>query len=58
MDLWRQILECFMNGIIVKSCLINELIRLIMAVSGESGDAQQFAEYVHKNISLYKMRNG
>jgi len=32
--------------------------RLIMAVSGESGDTTQFAEYVEKNIQLYKMRNG
>jgi len=32
--------------------------RLIMAVSGESGDSSQFAEYVEKNIQLYKMRNG
>jgi len=31
---------------------------LIMAVSGESGDTVQFAEYVEKNIQLYKMRNG
>jgi len=32
--------------------------KLIMAVSGESGDTVQFAEYVEKNIQLYKMRNG
>lgn len=29
-----------------------------MAVSGESGDTVQFAEYIAKNIQLYKMRNG
>ena len=29
-----------------------------MAVSGESGDTSQFAEYIAKNIQLYKMRNG
>merc|ERR1719481_578873 len=29
-----------------------------MAVSGESGDTNQFAEYIAKNIQLYKMRNG
>ena len=29
-----------------------------MAVSGESGDTTQFAEYIAKNIQLYKMRNG
>lgn len=28
-----------------------------MAVSGESGDTTQFAEYIAKNIQLYKMRN-
>ena len=33
-------------------------IRLVMAVSGESGDTTQFAEYIAKNIALYKMRNG
>lgn len=32
--------------------------KLIMAVSGESGDTSQFAEYIQKNIQLYKMRNG
>jgi len=29
-----------------------------MAVTGESGDTTQFAEYIEKNIQLYKMRNG
>nr|QBH72696.1 proteasome subunit beta type [Orthoderella ornata] len=32
--------------------------KLVMAVSGESGDTTQFAEYIAKNIQLYKMRNG
>jgi len=32
--------------------------KLVMAVSGESGDTNQFAEYIAKNIQLYKMRNG
>ncbi|XP_076292067.1 proteasome subunit beta type-2-like [Lasioglossum baleicum] len=32
--------------------------KLVMAVSGESGDATQFSEYIGKNIQLYKMRNG
>ena len=32
--------------------------RLLMAVIGESGDTTQFAEYIEKNIQLYKMRNG
>ncbi|VDI06727.1 20S proteasome subunit beta 4 [Mytilus galloprovincialis] len=31
---------------------------LMMLVSGESGDTVQFAEYMEKNIQLYKMRNG
>lgn len=31
---------------------------LVMAVSGEPGDTTQFAEYIAKNIQLYKMRNG
>lgn len=29
-----------------------------MGVTGEQGDAVQFAEYIAKNIQLYKMRNG
>lgn len=29
-----------------------------MAVAGEPGDTVQFAEYIAKNIQLYKMRNG
>ncbi|KAJ8686200.1 hypothetical protein QAD02_021994 [Eretmocerus hayati] len=32
--------------------------KLVMAVSGESGDAIQFSEYISKNLQLYKMRNG
>ncbi|KAG7302107.1 hypothetical protein JYU34_013568 [Plutella xylostella] len=32
--------------------------RLVMAVVGDSGDTNQFAEYIAKNIQLYKMRNG
>ncbi|XP_048757802.1 proteasome subunit beta type-2-like [Ostrea edulis] len=31
---------------------------LVMLVSGESGDTVQFAEFISKNIQLYKMRNG
>ena len=29
-----------------------------MLVTGEAGDTVQFAEYIEKNIQLYKMRNG
>jgi len=32
--------------------------RLLMAVAGEGGDTVQFAEYIAKNIQLYRMRNG
>jgi 20S proteasome alpha/beta subunit len=32
--------------------------KLVMAICGESGDTTQFAEYIAKNIQLYKMRNG
>jgi 20S proteasome subunit beta 4 len=28
-----------------------------MAISGEQGDTNQFAEYIAKNVQLYKMRN-
>jgi len=31
---------------------------LVMAVCGEPGDTGQFAEFIEKNIQLYKMRNG
>lgn len=31
--------------------------RTVLAVCGEGGDADQFAEYIQKNIKLYKMRN-
>lgn len=29
-----------------------------MGVTGTSGDTSQFAEYIGKNVQLYKMRNG
>lgn len=32
--------------------------RLVMGVIGDLGDTTQFAEYISKNIQLYKMRNG
>uniref|UniRef100_T1J2E8 Proteasome subunit beta n=1 Tax=Strigamia maritima TaxID=126957 RepID=T1J2E8_STRMM len=32
--------------------------KLLMLVCGEEGDTVQFAEYISKNIQLYKMRNG
>ena len=32
--------------------------RLIMAVCGDPGDTPQFAEFIEKNIQLYKIRNG
>jgi 20S proteasome subunit beta 4 len=32
--------------------------KLMMAICGESGDTNNFAEYIAKNIQLYKMRNG
>jgi len=31
---------------------------LVMAICGEPGDTGQFAEFIEKNIQLYKMRNG
>jgi len=30
----------------------------VMAISGDSGDCVQFAEYIAKNIQLYRIRNG
>ncbi|XP_066931503.1 proteasome subunit beta type-2-like [Clytia hemisphaerica] len=30
----------------------------LMTINGESGDATNFAEYIQKNIALYKMNNG
>ncbi len=32
--------------------------KVLMSICGESGDTVQFAEYISKNIQLYKMRNG
>jgi 20S proteasome subunit beta 4 len=32
--------------------------RLVMAVVGDGGDTVQFAEYIAKNIQLYRIRNG
>lgn len=32
--------------------------RLLMAGVGDSGDTVQFAEYIAKNIQLYRMKNG
>ncbi|CAH1255149.1 proteasome subunit beta type-2-like [Branchiostoma lanceolatum] len=32
--------------------------KILMGCTGESGDTVQFAEYIQKNIQLYKMRNG
>ncbi len=32
--------------------------RLLMSVTGESGDTTQFAEFIAKNVQLYKMRHG
>jgi len=31
---------------------------LLMSVTGESGDTSSFAEFIEKNVQLYKMRNG
>lgn len=31
---------------------------LLLGVNGEAGDTAQFAEFIEKNIQLYKMRNG
>ena len=32
--------------------------KIVMLCSGETGDTVQFAEYIQKNLQLYKMRNG
>ncbi|XP_068150866.1 probable proteasome subunit beta type-2 [Drosophila tropicalis] len=31
---------------------------LLISTTGEAGDTEQFTEFISKNISLYKMRNG
>jgi len=31
--------------------------KLLMAVTGEAGDTTQFAEFIQKNMQLYKMKN-
>lgn len=32
--------------------------KLLMLCVGEAGDTVQFAEYIQKNMQLYKIRNG
>ena len=32
--------------------------KFLMTINGESGDATNFAEFIEKNIALYKMNNG
>ncbi|KAJ6645874.1 putative proteasome subunit beta type-2 [Pseudolycoriella hygida] len=32
--------------------------KLLMATIGESGDTDQFTQYISKNLALYRMRNG
>lgn len=32
--------------------------KILLLCVGEAGDTVQFAEYIQKNIQLYKMRNG
>ena len=39
-----------------KSFKLND--KMLMSVVGESGDTTQYAEFVAKNIQLYKMQNG
>lgn len=53
----------FVSLLIYCLCLDEEKIykisdKLVMGVIGDSGDTNQFAEYIAKNIQLYKMRNG
>ncbi len=31
--------------------------KLLMSVTGDTGDAAQFAEFIAKNVQLYKIRN-
>lgn len=32
--------------------------KILLLCVGEPGDTVQFAEYIQKNVQLYKMRNG
>ncbi|XDV35070.1 hypothetical protein PO909_005114 [Leuciscus waleckii] len=32
--------------------------KILLLCVGEAGDTVQFAEYIQKNVQLYKMRNG
>ncbi|XP_061665352.1 proteasome subunit beta type-2 isoform X2 [Syngnathoides biaculeatus] len=32
--------------------------KILLLCAGEAGDTVQFAEYIQKNVQLYKMRNG
>ncbi|XP_013790676.1 proteasome subunit beta type-2-like [Limulus polyphemus] len=50
------------SGIVVVQNVQDKMYKLsdqlVMAASGEAGDTVQFAEFIEKNIQLYKMRNG
>lgn len=55
---------CFLSIIFVVLFVLeeNKLFKIsnhmAMGITGESGDTTQFAEFIAKNIQLYKMRHG
>ncbi|MPC28656.1 Proteasome subunit beta type-2 [Portunus trituberculatus] len=48
------------NDFVLMATDMSQLQRIMVqkSVAGEAGDTTQFAEYIAKNIQLYKMRNG
>ena len=56
-----MIIKCFLIHLLElpdqrKSYQLSD--KLVMTAVGESGDTNQFAEFITKNIQLYKMQNG
>ena len=54
--------KTLVNSIVAVKHDMNKIYRLsdnlLMGITGEPGDTVQFAEYIEKNIQLYKIRNG
>ena len=48
--------ECVSVSDIDKTYALSD--KLLMSACGEAGDTTQFAEFITKNVQLYKMQNG
>lgn len=54
-QVWHHVCNCLFSDY-DKMFKLSEKILLLCV--GEAGDTVQFAEYIQKNVQLYKMRNG